>query len=188
MNSPKSSCCTSWPSKTQDTSPRACRGDPCSKVGSQISWRAGGGLPIGLIHKGVLQGLAPVWGKVRSKTGQKEKMGCKSVSAEASAQPTKCWEAGVTFRAVLNFWMGAQLLYPQSKTKKKQAHSHWERAVYRGIWLQPRYSFLFSWMKDSLNSLVLYNFQKFHTHDFIYSHNNPFSSHLWIPSPLPSLH
>lgn len=28
----------------------------------------------------------------------------------------------------------------------------------------------FYWMKDSLNSIVFYHFQKFHTHDFIQSH------------------
>ena len=34
-------------------------------------------------------------------------------------------------------------------------------------------------MKDSLNSMVLYNFQKFHTRDFIESHDDPF-----FPLPL----
>ena len=33
-------------------------------------------------------------------------------------------------------------------------------------------------MKDSLNSMVLYNFQKFHTHDFIQPHNP-----LFFPTP-----
>ena len=28
-------------------------------------------------------------------------------------------------------------------------------------------------MKNSLNSMVLYNFQKFQTHDFIQAHKNP---------------
>ena len=45
-------------------------------------------------------------------------------------------------------------------------------------------------MKDSLNSIVLYNFQKFHTDDFISSHNNPFLSPtliLLLPPSLPPL-
>ena len=44
-------------------------------------------------------------------------------------------------------------------------------------------------MKEPLNSIVLYNFQKFHTHDFIQSHNNLFSPQLpYCPSPLSSPH
>ena len=43
----------------------------------------------------------------------------------------------------------------------------------------------FYWMKDSLNSIMLYNFQKFHTCDFIYSQNNLFFLlPFYYPSPI----
>ena len=44
-------------------------------------------------------------------------------------------------------------------------------------------------MKDSLNSIVLYNFQEFHTHAFIY-HSNHFKKFPTptLPLPLPSPH
>ena len=38
-------------------------------------------------------------------------------------------------------------------------------------------------MKDSLNSVVFDNFQKFHTQDFIESHNTPFLPYLYIAPP-----
>ena len=42
-------------------------------------------------------------------------------------------------------------------------------------------------MKDSLNSIVLYNFQKFHKHGFIKSHKTLFySPTIILPLPLPS--
>ena len=42
-------------------------------------------------------------------------------------------------------------------------------------------------MKDSLNSIMLYNFWKFHTYDFIKSYNNLFSSLIPILPLLPLL-
>ena len=41
----------------------------------------------------------------------------------------------------------------------------------------------YSWIQDSLNSIVKYSFQKFHTHDFIYSHNNLPSPPATLPLP-----
>ena len=39
--------------------------------------------------------------------------------------------------------------------------------------------FLKNWMKGSFNSVAFYNFQKFHTYDFMSFHSNPFP-----PSPM----
>ena len=41
-------------------------------------------------------------------------------------------------------------------------------------------------MKDYLNSIMLYNFQKFYINDFMYFHNNPFIFLLTPTLPVPS--
>lgn len=48
-------------------------------------------------------------------------------------------------------------------------------------------------MKDLLNSIALYNFQKFHTHDFVQFHSNPLCFFCLLPyrpsvSPLVAIH
>ena len=71
----------------------------------------------------------------------------------------------------------------------------WTHVPALEAWIQPldhqdSHLLLFiNWMKNSLNSILFYRFQKFHTHDFISSRNNRlFLLHLYYPSLLPSPH